>query len=718
MVDSESFKRLVSSQYFFSGLEAGLGVALVTLASYYGLGVSAALGAAVGAVCVSIVDLPNPPHHKFYQAMAAAIFGTLVMLVMEATSHDVWTRGLAVLAISFFAALLQSYGRQVLALSFSLLFVMVIALGTPAVDQIGMIDRIAFFALGALAYVAYGVVASRVLAFKTKQQSLGESMYVLANYLRVRSRFYEPGVDLDACYRALIEEQMVVVEKQQATRELVLRRVRSPRDVRLVALLLGTLDVYEKIFSSSTDYELLQERFAGSDAMLFLRDLAEKGAQDLEGLAASVVGRRVPSKKISYKAEQMALEYEMERLARAASASEADQHSLAVLRGVCDRILHGIAQIQELHALSASTLTRAELLGGESLRPFVTSFSFSPGVLRAQLKARSAILRFAVRLSAAMGSGYVLAHVLPYATHSYWILLTIAVVLRSSYSQTQQRRNDRIIGTALGGVVTALLLHFGPPSWLQMLILFAALGTAHTFATIKYRYTAIAASVMALLQVHLMNPSAAFALPERIIDTLVGALLAFAFSFLWPSWERQSIPQQIRNLLEANLRYVEAVLSMTTADLEYRLARKRLFDSIATLTGSLQRMLNEPKSHHRAVRELHEFITLDYLLAAHAAAAHLLLEHRAAEMDPGKAAAELASSVTVIREHLEQARLAWERSLRAAPDPLEIATRMSAAEAYSEPHLTPATLLKRRLRLIEETAATLTGLCARISAQW
>jgi uncharacterized membrane protein YccC len=251
-----------------------------------------------------------------------------------------------------------------------------------------------------------------------------------------------------------------------------------------------------------------------------------------------------------------------------------------------------------------------------------------------------------------------------------------------------------------------------------MLILFAALGTAHTFATIKYRYTAIAASVMALLQVHLMNPSAAFALPERIIDTLVGALLAFAFSFLWPSWERQSIPQQIRNLLEANLRYVEAVLSMTTADLEYRLARKRLFDSIATLTGSLQRMLNEPKSHHRAVRELHEFITLDYLLAAHAAAAHLLLEHRAAEMDPGKAAAELASSVTVIREHLEQARLAWERSLRAAPDPLEIATRMSAAEAYSEPHLTPATLLKRRLRLIEETAATLTGLCARISAQW
>ena len=39
---------------------------------------------------------------------------------------------------------------------------------------------------------------------------------------------------------------------------------------------------------------------------------------------------------------------------------------------------------------------------------------------------------------------------MPYASHSYWILLTIVVILKPNFSMTKQRYNDRLIGTLIG----------------------------------------------------------------------------------------------------------------------------------------------------------------------------------------------------------------------------------------------------------------------------
>jgi uncharacterized membrane protein YccC len=223
---------------------------------------------------------------------------------------------------------------------------------------------------------------------------------------------------------------------------------------------------------------------------------------------------------------------------------------------------------------------------------------------------------------------------------------------------------------------------------------------------------------MALLQVHLLNPSTAFAVTERLVDTFVGGLLAFAFSFVWPSWERQTIPQQIEGLLRANRKYLDAILTEATADVEYRLARKQLFDAVAALTGSLRRMLNEPKSHHRAVRELNEFITVDYLLAAHAASVHLLLENSKDALEEAETHADLSRAQVVSGELLGQAVAAWRPEPGARPAPRTVEESNWDESLYAEVQWTPAMLLKRRLRLIQETAYKLASLSANIAAQW
>ncbi|MCS6763442.1 MAG: FUSC family protein [Candidatus Protistobacter heckmanni] len=83
-------------------------------------------------------------------------------------------------------------------------------------------------------------------------------------------------------------------------------------------------------------------------------------------------------------------------------------------------------------------------------------------------------------------------------------MLTIAVIMRSSFSLTRQRRLDRIMGNVAGCILTAVLLHFHPPQLAVLGVLFMAI--AHTFATIQYRYASTAACVMALLQLHFISP--------------------------------------------------------------------------------------------------------------------------------------------------------------------------------------------------------------------
>ena len=57
-----------------------------------------------------------------------------------------------------------------------------------------------------------------------------------------------------------------------------------------------------------------------------------------------------------------------------------------------------------------------------------------------------------------MGTGYVIATLLPWGSHDYWVLLTIVVVLRGSLAQTLERRNARVGGTLLGCVLASALL--------------------------------------------------------------------------------------------------------------------------------------------------------------------------------------------------------------------------------------------------------------------
>jgi uncharacterized membrane protein YccC len=645
--------RYIFSHYFYSGLGVACGVLGVALVTFGTFDLPTAVAASTGALAVSIADVPRAAYLKRQQLAAALVLTTITTLVILLSDRSYELQGCMILVISFSAAMLTAYGKESLPVSMAVLIMMAIALGTPAPDVRQIMQHTGIFAVGGVAYLGYALALAVLLRFRTKQQALAECLYEFARYLKLKANFYETDVDLDATYRIVIGQQAIMNERLQSARDLAFRDLNSPRDGQLANTLIAMLDVHEHILAAQTDYECLRERFAGSDVLMFLRDLALKSAQGLEQISFAILRNREPRSAVNYQAELLAIRYELDR--HASAAIPADTRAIAVLSEIYETVRQSIARIERLHTVARTPVEPRDVLGGADLQRFTSKVSLSPRPLLDQLRLGSPIFRYALRTMLAMGCGYLLSNILPYAAHSQWILLTLAVIMRPNFSLTKQRRTDRVVGNAIGCALTAGLLHFSPGPGVLFAASFVSLAVAHTFAPIKYRYTAAAACVMALLQLHLLNPEDHFAIGERLIDTAVGALLAYGFSFVLPHWEYRDLPKLAASMLDAAMRYASATLVLPAQDLNYRLARKRFTDAIGLLSVAFGRMLQEPKSRHFIKVELTAFITANYLLAAHLAAVKVLLQRRAKEIDPTHAGPLMDATRASVRADLARA---------------------------------------------------------------
>jgi len=222
-------------------------------------------------------------------------------------------------------------------------------------------------------------------------------------------------------------------------------------------------------------------------------------------------------------------------------------------------------------------------LADDELQVFVSTEGWPLAALRAQLNTRSPTLRHAVRMSLALGSAYFIGLALPWASHPHWLVLSVAVVLRGNLEQTLSRRNDRVLGTMIGCLLVLMLAQFGAP-WLATTAFLVAVGIAHSFITARYLVTAAAASVMALMQAHMAAPDAEnFGVFERLADTVMGAALAWGFSYLWPWWERRGIVKLSDRVLKSLRTLSSEVMRLpdpAQPDLKLRLARREVYEAV------------------------------------------------------------------------------------------------------------------------------------------
>nr|WP_320131663.1 FUSC family membrane protein [uncultured Holophaga sp.] len=612
------FPRHIYSHYFTSGLTVATGVIGLGAIAYLLFGPAVAAGVSLGASCVSINDVPTPRRHKVALTLAAMILTTLAHLAIGLSRTGPLHEALGIMAISFVAAMLTLYGKRMLPLSFSMIFAMIMGMAGPAHPWSGGLHQALLFGAGALVYGIYTVVVAEILAFRTRQQALGEVLQSLAAYLRRQGDFYNPAISLEDCYQAIIAQKAAVADNLQVARDLVFRTLHTSKDGMLAATLMELLELFERMLSNQVDYALLRESFPDSDLLTFFRDVALKAGQDLENIGLTLMKGRLPRGKVSCKAELIAID---------ATLREAgmDPSGLEVALAARRRLGSVLAQVDVIRRAARTPIEPDRALKGAPVGPFLSRMRFAPRMVLGHISLRSQVLRYAIRLSLAMGCGFLVTRVLPYASHGYWVLLTVAVVMRSSYSQTRQRHWDRIAGNLLGCVFTAFLLWATPNPVVLAGAAFLSMVITQAFVAVNYRYSATAACVMGLLFIHFLAPSTGFVVLERLLDTIVGAALAWGFSFILPNWESSGLPGLCREVMEASRSYALETLGAAPELQPYRLARKRMIDAVSALCLSVGRMAGEPEHRRGSLAPLNEFLTAGFLLAAQLASVHGML---------------------------------------------------------------------------------------------
>jgi uncharacterized membrane protein YccC len=292
-------------------------------------------------------------------------------------------------------------------------------------------------------------------------------------------------------------------------------------------------------------------------------------------------------------------------------------------------------------------------LARDELQVFISPEGWPLAALRAQLNTRSPIFRHAARLSLALGIAYFIGLALPWASHPHWLVLSVAVVLRGNLEQTLSRRNDRVLGTMIGCLLVLVLARFGPP-WITTVAFLMAVGIAHSFTTARYLVTAAAASVMALMQAHMAAPDAAnFGVAERIADTVMGAALAWGFSYVWPWWERRGIGKLNDRVLTSLRALTSEVMHLPDPgkpDLKLRLARREVYEAVGAIASAAQRTSAEPESVRVPMYALAEMLTRCHVLMAQLVAVRLLLARRGAQLE-GEVAQKVLTDACVALNH-------------------------------------------------------------------
>lgn len=692
--------------YIINGLTVTLGVGIVkaVASAIAALPVTFDAGpefAVVGAICASLPHLPDRAGRAARRVLAGGVFGCVASLIVLSLGRSAWALGVAIPVLDFAAMLLLCWGSRGGPIAFSGVLGAVFALALPSPSD--ALASTAWALFGVLVYAAWTFASTLALERRYRTLVVAACLRESAQLLRARASVVSsPAREGEAptLEAGLVAEEALLSSLLQSARDLVFHSHDGPETRRMTAVLLRIMDLRDLALASRLDLEML-----GEDAVaLASRHWLAKGLRAVaEGLTSAQIALRDGefASDVDWvaRAKQIAAE-----APKNVPVQESDARS-ALLPIIFNRLNHladMVARIHELLRMRDVTLSVAPA----ELRRFAQDEGWPLSVLRTNFTLDSPVFRQALRSSLAVGCVYWFAHAMPWASRPHWLVLTVAVVLRGTVYETLSRRNARVLGTAIGCVLAVALVRTVPDPVLRLTFLLAA-GTAHAFVSARYLLTAIAATVMALLQIHFASPSLTSSVIERLVDTLLGAGFAWAFSYVLPSWERRNLPRAVGRALDALKDYAETALTPSHVIAESRLARQRAYDELDLLRSILPRISAEPARVRPPVRELSAFIDRAQILLAHLSSVRLIMVRRREQLDPDTAAAVLGDARQALRELLS---VSASGGLTRLPQPSELDLPGEPPERHALPWLT------RRLKIALYDAAKV-GAEARVTLQ-
>ena len=195
----------------------------------------------------------------------------------------------------------------------------------------------------------------------------------------------------------------------------------------------------------------------------------------------------------------------------------------------------------------------------ESHQPWRLRLAGAVALLRANLRIESAAFRHALRLSACVVIGTLAGRMLDWR-RSYWVPMTIALILRPDFTSTFTRGLLRLGGTLAGLVLATGLFHFLAPALAMKVALIALFCfLIRCYGPANYGVLVTSLTALVVLMFTIAGGAPAPVMVARGLNTALGGVIALIAYWLWPTWERTQISESMAGLLDAYRTYFGAV---------------------------------------------------------------------------------------------------------------------------------------------------------------
>ncbi|MEP6467658.1 MAG: FUSC family membrane protein, partial [Parafilimonas sp.] len=541
---------------------------------------------------------------------------------------------LFIVLFGMFFSLIGIYGNRANSVGLIALLVFIFSIDSKASFGSVWLNGLLFTAGGAC-YFVMSLILHRLRPYRYIQLQLGESLRTISDNVSTLSGLFKPTRDEEYLFSLLRQQQITIQQEQDSLRETLLstREMIIDSTVKgriMMMMFLDSIDLFENLISLQQDYTDIYKQFNDTEILLQVQQTLQNFSTEL-----NAVGYAIQFNQRSY--SHIDIDQTLQQLFTAFVAERKKQlnkNTLAVfikLRQIIFALQDVGERIKRLHHFSGyEKMSTRQYKSGADKEPKIKSTEISPALLIENITFSSSQFKHALRVTIGLLIGYGISFFFPVG-HGYWILLTIAIILKPAYSISRTRNKQRLLGTITGVALGFTFLYFIKNSTLEFLILICTMVIAYSLLKLNYYISCVCITIYVLISFHFLNNlNFTVVITDRLIDTIIGCAIAFVIALLvFPVWEYQQTKELIAVLLQANKKYFNAVAALLKTSVKneamYKPARKEAFVALANLSDNFRRTLSE-KRKNKKLAFYHQFVASSYILTAHIASLSAVLK--------------------------------------------------------------------------------------------
>ena len=609
------------SQELSDGFRTTCAILLPSLFCAFFDALSIGMTISLGALCISITDAPGPIVHKRNSMLAGLVFVFIAAFTTGFARMNDYLLGLEIFLGSFLFSMFTVYGARAAGVGSAALLVLILTMDQPLPPG-DVLPHSLLILSGGVWYTLISLAFHIIRPYRPAQRLLGLSIRELARYIEIKADFYDVNTNLDQDFQHLMAQQVLINQRQDAAREVMFKsrqivRETTPVSSNLLLTFVHSVDMFEEVTATYYDYDGLRDPLWQLPGIEQYCELDKGIAQELDRVGIAIATDLKFEKRLHPEAQLETIKQQIDALGELG-------YNNIVLKKIMVNIRRLLDRMNDITEYFNAPKGKKKKVALEYHR-FVSQQPYNWSIFRDNLNLNSSGFRYALRVAIACLVGYIITQVFAYGQYSYWILLTIAFILKPAYSLTKQRNVERIIGTIAGGIIGVLVLYFIENETAQFALMVLFMLGSYTFIRSNYIVMVLCVTPFVIILFKFVGIGFIDVAQERVLDTLIGGLVAFlASSLLFPNWEKETLKEHMQQMLEANIAYLhlfaQKVAGQPITPVDYKLVRKNVYIHSANLSAAFQRMISEPKTKQHNKKEIHQFVVLNHILFSNIAA--------------------------------------------------------------------------------------------------